>query len=486
MSLYKRLHEVQSGNATETDAPPAPAPPAGGGDAPPSGPRGSGLAAAAAAVSHARNGVAGRDPVLDELRQRIHHSLIEELGPILYDSRLSEEDLRKKVHEQLHAALALERAPLSASDKAQLIQDVSDDILGYGPIDPLLRDDDVSEIMCNGPDSVYVERDGLLTKDPVTFVDESHLRRIIDKIVGQVGRRIDESTPMCDARLPDGSRVNAIISPLTIGGPFLTIRKFKADPLQIDDLIRFGTLDANAARFLQACVLGRLNIIVSGGTGTGKTTTLNVLSSFIPEGERIVTIEDAKELQLHQDHVLCLESRPANIEGRGQVTIRDLVKNSLRMRPDRIVVGECRAGEALDMLQAMNTGHDGSLTTVHANTPRDTLSRLETLTLMSGFDLPVRAIREQMASAIDLIIQIGRLRDGSRRVTHITEVQGMEGDVITLQDIFLFDFSAGVDDQGRYRGVLKATGIRPKFAEKLVAEGIRLGPETFQPAGTAQ
>jgi pilus assembly protein CpaF len=291
---------------------------------------------------------------------------------------------------------------------------------------------------------------------------------------------------MCDARLPDGSRVNAIISPLTIGGPFLTIRKFKADPLQIDDLIRFGTLDANAARFLQACVLGRLNIIVSGGTGTGKTTTLNVLSSFIPEGERIVTIEDAKELQLHQDHVLCLESRPANIEGRGQVTIRDLVKNSLRMRPDRIVVGECRAGEALDMLQAMNTGHDGSLTTVHANTPRDTLSRLETLTLMSGFDLPVRAIREQMASAIDLIIQIGRLRDGSRRVTHITEVQGMEGDVITLQDIFLFDFSAGVDDQGRYRGVLKATGIRPKFAEKLVAEGIRLGPETFQPAGTAQ
>ena len=487
MSLYKRLHEVQSGaTTTETDASTAPAPAPGGGDAPPSGPRGSGLAAAAAAVSHARNGVAGRDPVLDELRQRIHHSLIEELGPILYDSRLSEEDLRKKVHEQLHAALALERAPLSASDKAQLIQDVSDDILGYGPIDPLLRDDDVSEIMCNGPDSVYVERDGLLTKDPVTFVDESHLRRIIDKIVGQVGRRIDESTPMCDARLPDGSRVNAIISPLTIGGPFLTIRKFKADPLQIDDLIRFGTLDANAARFLQACVLGRLNIIVSGGTGTGKTTTLNVLTSFIPEGERIVTIEDAKELQLHQDHVLCLESRPANIEGRGQVTIRDLVKNSLRMRPDRIVIGECRAGEALDMLQAMNTGHDGSLTTVHANTPRDTLSRLETLTLMAGFDLPVRAIREQMASAIDLIIQIGRLRDGSRRVTHVTEVQGMEGDVITLQDIFLFDFSAGVDDQGRYRGVLKATGIRPKFAEKLVAEGIRLGAETFQPPGAAQ
>jgi pilus assembly protein CpaF len=472
MSLYKRLHEVQQGESAEGAQ--------GGGS-------GGGLAAAAQAA--AATGLAGRrDPVLDELRQRIHHSLIEELGPILYDSRLSEDDLRKKVHEQLHAALALERAPLSASDKAQLIQDVSDDILGYGPIDPLLRDDDVSEIMCNGPDSVYVERDGKLTKDPVTFVDDAHLRRIIDKIVGQVGRRIDESTPMCDARLPDGSRVNAIVSPLTIGGPFLTIRKFKADPLQVDDLIRFGTFDANAARFLQACVVGRLNIIVSGGTGTGKTTTLNVLSSFIPENERIVTVEDAKELQLHQDHVLCMETRPPNIEGRGQVTIRDLVKNCLRMRPDRIVVGECRAGEALDMLQAMNTGHDGSLTTVHANTPRDTLSRLETLTLMAGFDLPVRAIREQMASAIDVIIQIARLRDGSRRVTHITEVQGMEGDVITLQDVFLFDFSAGVDDQGKYRGVLKPTGIRPKFAEKLVAEGIRLGPETFQPqaAGAPQ
>jgi pilus assembly protein CpaF len=481
MSLYKRLHDVQSDNAPAEAAPPAapaPAGGAGGSQTPPTG-----LAAAQAAKAGGGGFAGRRDPVLDELRQRIHHSLIEELGPILYDSRLSEEDLRKKVHEQLHAALAQERAPLSASDKAQLIQDVSDDILGYGPIDPLLRDDDVSEIMCNGPDSIYVERSGKLTKDPITFVDEAHLRRIIDKIVGQVGRRIDESTPMCDARLPDGSRVNAIISPLTIGGPFLTIRKFKADPLQVDDLIRFGTFDANAARFLQACVVGRLNMIVSGGTGTGKTTTLNVLSSFIPTDERIVTVEDAKELQLHQDHVLCMETRPPNIEGRGAVTIRDLVKNSLRMRPDRIVVGECRAGEALDMLQAMNTGHDGSLTTVHANTPRDTLSRLETLTLMSGFDLPVRAIREQMASAIDVIIQIARLRDGSRRVTHITEVQGMEGDVITLQDIFLFDFSAGVDDNGRYRGVLKPTGIRPKFAEKLTAEGIRLGPETFQPNG---
>ena len=275
--------------------------------------------------------------------------------------------------------------------------------------------------------------------------------------------------------------MNAVISPLAIGGPFLTIRKFSANPLQIDDLIRFGTLNAHAARFMQACIVGKLNVIVSGGTGTGKTTTLNVLSSFIPSDERIVTVEDAKELQLHQDHVLALETRPPNIEGRGEVTIRDLVKNSLRMRPDRIVVGECRSGEALDMLQAMNTGHDGSLTTIHANTPRDTLARLETLVLMAGFDLPIRAIREQMSSAIDLIVQVSRLRDGSRKITHITEVQGMEGEIVTLQDVFLFDFSSGVDENGKYRGQLRATGVRPKFVEKLADQGIRLGPEVFNP-----
>jgi pilus assembly protein CpaF len=443
MSLYKRLHEVSTTGATAPGR--------------------------------------RRDPILDELRQKIHHHLIDELGPILYDKRLTEEDLRRRVHEQLHAALAQERAPLSAADKAQLVQDVSDDILGYGPIDRLLKDEEVTEVMCNGPDSVYVERGGRLEKSTATFVDETHLRRIIEKIVGKVGRRVDESTPMVDARLPDGSRVNAVVHPLAIGGPFLTIRKFAKDPYQIDDLIRFGTLNAQAARFLQACVLGRLNIVVSGGTGTGKTTTLNVLSSFIPSDERIVTVEDAKELQLHQDHVLCLEARPPNVEGRGAVTIRDLVKNCLRMRPDRIVVGECRGGEALDMLQAMNTGHDGSLTTAHANTPRDTLSRIETMTLMSGFDLPVRAIREQMASAIDLIVQLTRLRDGTRRITHITEVQGMEGDVITLQDIFLFDYSMGVDEHGRFRGHQKATGVRPRFAEKLEDHGIRLGPEVFAP-----
>ncbi len=443
MSLYKRLHEVQQG-------------PAG-------------------------TGGSRRDPVIDELRQKIHHHLIDELGPILYDKRLSEDDLRRRVHEQLHAALAQERAPLSAADKAQLIQDVSDDILGYGPIDRLLKDEEVTEVMVNGPTSVYVERFGKIEKTDATFVDEQHLRRIIDKIVGQVGRRIDEATPLCDARLPDGSRVNAVIHPLAIGGPFLTIRKFSVDPYQIDDLIRFGTLNPASARFLQALVVGQLNIIVSGGTGTGKTTTLNVLSSFIPNDQRIVTVEDAKELQLHQDHVLAMESRPPNIEGKGQITIRDLVRNALRMRPDRIVVGECRGGEALDMLQAMNTGHDGSLTTVHANSPRDTLARLETLVLMAGFDLPVRAIREQMAAAIDCIVQLTRLRDGTRRVTHITEVQGMEGEVIILQDVFLFDYGMGVDDQGRFLGHLKATGVRPKFAEKLSDLGIRLGAEVFQP-----
>jgi len=423
-----------------------------------------------------------QDAAATELRHRVHQLLIDELGPILFDNRLSEDELRRRVNEQLQAAVALERVPLSAADKARLIQDVTDDILGYGPIDCLLKDEAVTEIMVNGPDRVFVERDGKLTKDPsVRFLDEDHVRRVIDKIVSAIGRRIDESTPMVDARLPDGSRVNAVIAPLAIGGPFLTIRKFSADPLQIEDLIRFGSVNAHAAEFLQACILGRLNGVVSGGTGSGKTTMLNVLSSFIPGDERIVTVEDAKELQLHQEHVLSMESRPSNVEGRGEVTIRDLVKNCLRMRPDRIVVGECRSGEALDMLQAMNTGHDGSLTTVHANSPRDTLARLETLVLMAGFDLPIRAIREQMASAIDIIVQLTRLRDGTRRVTHITEVQGMEGDIITLQDVFLFDFGAGVDEHGRFRGELRATGVRPKFAEKLADQGILLGAEVFNP-----
>src|SRR5437660_5841475 len=428
-------------------------------------------------------GPSRRDPVLDELRQKIHHHLIDELGPLLYDRRMAEDDLRVRVQDQLQKALAKEKAPLSAADKAQLIQDVSDDILGYGPIDRYLNDDDITEVMVNGPESVYVERAGKIESVGATFVDEDHLRRIIDKIVAQVGRRIDEATPMVDARLPDGSRVNAVVHPLAIGGPFLTIRKFASDPYTVEDLIGFGTMNPATARFLEACVVGRLNVIVSGGTGTGKTTTLNVLSSFIPDEERIVTIEDAKELQLHQDHVLSMEARPPNIEGKGQVTIRDLVRNALRMRPDRIVVGEARGGEALDMLQAMNTGHDGSITTVHSNSPRDTLSRVETMTLMAGFDLPVRAIREQMASALDLIVHLTRLRDGTRRITHVTEVQGMEGDVITLQDVFLFDYGMGVDGDGRFKGHLKATGIRPRFAEKLQDYGVKLGAELFATQG---
>src|SRR5437763_1720221 len=424
-------------------------------------------------------GTSRRDPVLDDLRQKIHHHLIDELGPLPSHRPLSEHDLRLRVHDQIQKALQKEKAPLSAADRAQLVQDVSDDILGYGPIDRYLKEEDVTEVMVNGPHTIYVERAGKIEPVPAQFVDEDHLRRIIDKIVAQVGRRIDEATPMVDARLPDGSRVNAVVHPLAIGGPFLTIRKFATDPYTVEDLISFGTMNPATARFLEACVVGRLNVIVSGGTGTGKTTTLNVLSSFIPDDDRIVTIEDAKELQLHQEHVLPMEARPPNIEGRGQVTIRDLVKNCLRMRPDRIVVGECRAGEALDMLQAMNTGHDGSITTVHANSPRDSLARIETMTLMAGFDLPVRAIREQMASALDLVVHLTRLRDGTRRVTHVTEVQGMEGDVIVLQDLFLFDFGMGVDENGHFLGHLKSTGIRPKFGERLADNGIRLRPEIF-------
>jgi pilus assembly protein CpaF len=440
MSLYRRLHEVQRDGSE-----------AGG----------------------------GRDPVLDELRQRVHHLLIEELGPLLYDRRVGEEELRRQLQEQLKVILSREKVPLSGADRAQLVQDVSDDVLGYGPIDTLLKDPEVTEVMVNGPNRVYVERGGKLTLTGASFVDEGHLKRIIEKIVAQVGRRVDEASPMVDARLPDGSRVNAIISPLAIGGPFLTIRKFSKDPYTVEDLINFGSFSRPVAKFLDACVKGRLNIIVSGGTGTGKTTCLNVLSSFIPDDERIVTVEDAKELQLHQDHVLPLEARPPNIEGKGEVRIRDLVRNALRMRPDRIVVGECRGGEALDMLQAMNTGHDGSLTTIHANAPRDTLSRIETMVLMAGMDLPVRAIREQMASAVDLVVQLTRLRDGTRRITHVSEVQGMEGDVIVLQDVFLFDFGMGVDENGRFLGHLKSTGIRPRFAERLADYGIRLGPEVF-------
>src|SRR3954462_14646536 len=434
----------------------------------------------------AAQGAQQREHQLEDLRQKMHQFVIHELGPLLTDQRVSEGELRRQVDEQLLRALSQERFALTVAERQVLVQSVTEDVLGYGPIDPLLRDDSITEIMVNGPDLVYVERSGKLVQTDVKFVDETHARRIIDKIVSQVGRRVDEANPMCDARLPDGSRVNVIVHPLAIGGPFMTIRKFSKDPYTVDDLISFGSFTPQVAHFINQCVKGRLNVVVSGGTGTGKTTMLNVLSSFIPSDERIVTVEDAKELQLHQQHVLPMEARPPNIEGKGEVKIRDLVRNSLRMRPDRIVVGEIRGGEALDMLQAMNTGHDGSITTVHSNSPRDTLSRIETMTLMAGRALPVRVIREQMASALDMIVHLTRLRDGTRRVTHVTEVQGMEGDVIPLQDVFLFDFGMGIDEHGRFQGHLKATGVRPKFAEKLADFGIRLGQEVFQPEAFAR
>jgi pilus assembly protein CpaF len=427
-----------------------------------------------------------REQQLEDVRQKMHQFVIHELGPLLTDQRVSEAELRRQVDEQLLRALSQERFALTVAERQALVQSVTDDVLGYGPIDQLLRDDTITEVMVNGPELVYVERSGKLTLTDVKFVDETHLRRIIDKIVSQVGRRVDEANPMVDARLPDGSRVNVVVHPLSIGGPFMTIRKFAKDPYTVDDLISFGSFTPQVAHFINQCVKGRLNIVVSGGTGTGKTTLLNVLSSFIPGDERIVTVEDAKELQLHQIHVLPMEARPPNIEGKGEVKIRDLVRNSLRMRPDRIVVGEVRGGEALDMLQAMNTGHDGSITTVHSNSPRDTLSRIETMTLMAGMDLPVRVIREQMASALDMIVHLTRLRDGTRRVTHVSEVMGMEGDVVVLQDIYTFDFGAGIDEEGRFRGGLRSTGIRPSFSEKLNDYGIALEPSLFnavQPAG---
>src|SRR3954463_865285 len=411
-----------------------------------------------------------------ELKRQVHQSLLDTLGPKLYDARLTQSEMEQKVRQTLQEVLSTGEMPLTSVDRARIAQEISDDILGYGPIEPYLRDVEVTEIMVNGADQIFVERSGRIFPVDGRFTDEPHLRRTIDKIVGRVGRRVDEASPMVDARLPDGSRINAIIPPLAVDGSLLTIRKFATDPLTAEDLVAFGTVTRVVSDFLAACVRGRLNILVSGGTGAGKTTTLNVLSGFIPEDERVITIEDAAELQLHQEHVLRLEARPPNIEGKGEVRIRDLVRNALRMRPDRIVVGEIRDAAALDMLQAMNTGHDGSVGTVHANGPRDVLSRVETMVLMAGVELPIRAIREQVASAIDLIVHQARFKDGTRRITHVTEVVGMEGEVITLQDLFLFDHQMGLDEHDRTLGTLKSTGLRPRFLEKLQAAGIRLDP----------
>jgi pilus assembly protein CpaF len=418
---------------------------------------------------------------LADVRIRVQERLVEVLGPRLYDSSLSDTELEGLVHQRLRELLDEEEVSLSAQEKLLIVRQIGDGVLGLGPLEPFVRDPEVTEIMVNGWDTIYVERAGKLYWTGTKFHDDQQLRRTIDKIVAKVGRRVDESSPYVDARLPDGSRVNAIVPPLALDGPSLTIRKFAADPYQVDDLVGFGTFTNPVARFLDASVRGRVNVLVSGGTGAGKTTTLNVLSSFIPDDERIITIEDAAELRLQQPHIVRLEARPPNIEGRGEVTIRDLVRNALRMRPDRIVVGEVRGGEALDMLQAMNTGHDGSISTIHANSPRDSLSRLETVTLMSGMDLSARSIREQISSALNLIVHQARLKDGSRRITHVTEIVGMEGDVITLQDVFLFDFAAGVDEEGKFRGSLKPTGLRPTFLDKLQEHGIALDPALFAP-----
>src|SRR6187397_731182 len=446
MSLLKRIESARPGASGAPSAPSAPgsnlpSAPAGG---PPSAPTPGRLTSQA--------------PVRESFRDvkfRIQNRVIQDLDPKLDLS--NQVEVRRQIEE--------------------IFGKVIDEIIGLGPLEPLLRDESITEIMVNGPRQVYIERSGKLELTNVVFQNDDHVMRIIDRIIAPIGRRVDESSPMVDARLTDGSRVNAIIPPLSLVGPVITIRKFSASPFTVEDLIRFGTATADMFDFLRACVEARLNVFVSGGTGSGKTTTLNVLSSFIPNDERIVTIEDAAELQLRQEHVVTLESRPPNIEGKGAIPIRELVRNALRMRPDRIIVGECRSGEALDMLQAMNTGHDGSMSTGHANSPRDMLSRLETMVLMAGVDLPLRAIREQVASAVDLIVQQSRLKDGTRKIVNITEVQGMEGDVIVMQDVFVFEQTGVVE--GKIQGRLKPTGIRPKFVEKFEVMGINLPPGLF-------
>ncbi len=410
--------------------------------------------------------------------------LIENVGRSMEGEQLQLGDRSEFMKQRLQEVYVQTRVSLPDDIRMQVFADILDELTGFGPIQPLLEDPDISEVMVNGPKKVFIEKNGKLTKSPITFDDDDHVLRIIDRIILPLGRRVDSDSPTVDARLPDGSRVNAVVRPVSIDGPSITIRKFKRDKLSIQQLIDYGSLTPNMAEFIRACVLAHLNIVISGGTGSGKTTLLNVLSGFIPEEERIVTIEDAAELQLQQDHVLRMETKVPNVDGKGAVSIRDLVRNSLRMRPDRIIVGECRGGEALDMLQAMNTGHDGSLTTLHANTPRDALSRLETMVLMAGMDLPLKVVRQQISSAVDLIIQQTRLKDGSRKVTAITEVVGMEGETVVMTDIFKFE-QTGVGENGKIIGELKPSGIRPIFSPRLEAAGFKLGAEIFMGASSS-
>jgi pilus assembly protein CpaF len=409
------------------------------------------------------------------LKDRVKRKLISELDPSVDTNKIDE--VRQRLKSLFDQIIEAENLVLTRAEKERLFEELAADVIGFGPIEPLLTDPTISEVMVNGPKKIYFERKGRLMLSDVQFDDDDHVRRIIDRIVSPLGRHVDEASPIVDARLPDGSRVNVVIPPISLVGPTITIRKFTKEKLRVDDLIRFGSVTPEIADFLRACVHARLNIVISGGTGSGKTTLLNVMSNFIPDDERIVSIEDSAELQLAKEHWIRMETRPANIEGTGAITARECMKATLRMRPDRVIVGECRGGEALDMLQAMNTGHDGSLTTAHANTPRDMLSRLETMVLMAGMDLPVRAIREQISSAVDLIVQQSRMRDGSRKVTHITEVQGMEGDKITLQDVFLFEQEAF--ENGKVIGSVKPTGVRPKFMPKIEESGISLPPSIF-------
>lgn len=415
------------------------------------------------------------DGGLADLKSRVQNKLLSELDPSMDVSQTAE--IRRTIEELFENILTEEKIIITRPEKRRLFEQIVAEILGLGPLEPLLEDETVTEIMVNGSKNIYIERKGRILRESAVFESDDHLMRIIDRIVAPLGRRIDESSPYVDARLPDGSRVNAIIPPICLIGPTLTIRKFAKIPITIDQLIEYGTITPEAVEFLKACVLARINIVISGGTGSGKTTFLNVLSQYIPGDERIITIENAAELQLRQEHVVTLESRPPNIEGRGEVTIQNLVVNALRMRPDRIIVGEIRASEALDMLQAMNTGHEGSMTTAHSNSPRDTLSRIETMTLMAGMDLPIRAIREQVSSALELVVHLERMRDGSRKITHVTEIQGMEGDVITMTDLFVFEQTGF--EEGRVVGRLRPTGLRPKFMDKIESSGIHLPASIF-------